>query len=68
MKKLLPSIVILSFVLAGSFRASENSWIRINLLGYKPGNPKVAIWCSKEDKAIAGFELVDKSSGKTVFK
>lgn len=71
MKKLISVIVILFFVLTGSFRnhdADEQTWIRINLLGYKPGSPKVAIWCSKEDKLIANFEIVEVSSGSSVFK
>jgi endoglucanase len=45
----------------------EQSWIRINLLGYKPSNSKVAIWCSKEDKAIKTFQLVDAGTKKFVF-
>src|SRR6478735_9061041 len=45
----------------------EPSWIRINLLGYKPSNTKVAIWCSKENAEIKSFQLVDSSSGKVVF-
>jgi endoglucanase len=45
----------------------ENSWIRINLLGYKPGGVKVAIWCSKENKALKTFQLVEAASGRIVF-
>ncbi len=48
-------------------KVDEQSWIRINLLGYKPGNSKVAIWCSKVDKAIKTFQLIDANSKKIVF-
>ena len=34
-------------------------WIRINQLGYLPGSVKTAVWCSKDNKSIGYFELVD---------
>ncbi|SEN24443.1 glycoside hydrolase family 9 protein [Niastella yeongjuensis] len=46
---------------------TQSSWVRINLLGYKPGSPKVAVWCSKENITITGFSIIDAASGKTVF-
>src|SRR5258706_8042499 len=48
-------------------QADEESWIRINLLGYKPANSKVAIWCSKVDRTIKTFQLIDANSRKIVF-
>lgn len=48
-------------------KEAEQSWIRINLLGYKPEAVKVAIWCSKQQQTIANFEVVDAVSKKTVF-
>jgi hypothetical protein len=47
---------------------TSKEWIRTNLLGYKPGGPKVAIWCSKEQKTIPGFQIVEASTGKKVFE
>src|SRR5688572_26706043 len=44
-----------------------NSWIRINQLGYQPGGVKVAVWCSKAEKVISNWELVDASSKKIVY-
>jgi endoglucanase len=71
MKKLLPVILLFVFVFAGSFHVykttEDQSWIRINLLGYKPAGTKVAIWCSKEQKTIPGFEIIEVSGGKKVF-
>jgi endoglucanase len=72
MKKLLPAILLLVLVFAGSFHVDktteDQAWIRINLLGYKPAGTKVAIWCSKEQKTISVFELIDVSNGKKVYE
>src|SRR5687768_1295387 len=43
------------------------SWIRINLLGYKPTNVKVAVWCSKEKKPIKTFQIIDAVTKKIAF-
>ena len=51
-----------------SFHVEPESWIRINLAGYKPQGIKVAVWGCKELTTIRDFELVDKSSGKVVYK
>jgi endoglucanase len=45
----------------------DKAWIRINLLGYKPGASKVAIWCSKEQQNISAFQIIDVASGKVVY-
>src|SRR5437764_1214753 len=46
----------------------QNSWIRINLLGYKPNGVKVAVWCSKENKEIRTFQLIDSFTNKVVYQ
>jgi endoglucanase len=43
------------------------SWIRINLLGYRPGSVKTAVWCSVKDQQVKDFTLVDIATGKVVF-
>ena len=54
-------VVFLPFILLSSSKQVDyESWIRINLLGYRPSNSKVAIWCSKEDQPIKTFQLVDE--------
>ena len=60
-------LVLVSVLLLASLRQDEQSWIRINLLGYKPGNSKVAIWCSKENKEIKTFQLIDAKTKKFAF-
>src|SRR5688500_13613571 len=66
------SLIFLPFlsILITSFLKNEesNSWIRINLLGYKPASVKVAIWCSKEKKTIKTFQLIDAATKKIAFR
>jgi len=48
-------------------KLEQQSWIRINLLGYSPSGIKVAIWASKSDKVPVLFELVDEQTNKVVY-
>lgn len=65
-KKIL-CIFSLLLLVASTALAQENQWIRVNQLGYQTKAIKVAVWCSNETTSITNFELVEKSSGKTVF-
>ncbi len=58
-------LVILLFPVA-SFAQNDStkSWIRINQLGYTPGGVKVAVWCSKDQLAIANWQLIDAQTKK----
>ncbi len=47
---------------------AENSWIRINQLGYRPGGVKVAVWCSMGPAYTGDFSLVDVLTGQAVFR
>lgn len=58
----------LSVVLSSSKPFKEDTWIRINLLGYKPTSIKVAVWVSKTTNKLAGFQLVDAETNKVVFE
>ncbi|WP_046577521.1 glycoside hydrolase family 9 protein [Spirosoma radiotolerans] len=40
--------------------------IRINLLGYRPGSPKVAIWGSLTGQTVATFDLVDEQTNQVI--
>ncbi|MEZ0486388.1 glycoside hydrolase family 9 protein [Fibrella aquatica] len=40
--------------------------IRVNLLGYRPASPKVAVWASFTDIALADCQLVDELTGESV--
>jgi len=62
---------LFSLIIAATFHSSaqnKTDFIRINLLGYLPGNTKTAVWCSKEDNTIKEFYLVDATSKKRVYK
>lgn len=63
------TVLLISGVTIFSFRERpvQSSWIRINQLGYLPDGSKVAVWCSKEDKTISNWKLVDAVSGKVVY-
>ena len=48
---------------------AQNTWIRINQLGYQPNSSKVAVWCSKgEPLKEKKWQLVDEGSGRIVFR
>jgi endoglucanase len=47
---------------------ADSSWIRINQLGYTPNKPKVAIWCSKTNRTINHFSIINVKSGKEIWK
>ena len=68
-KKWLPFVIILFFnIPVFSIQKDEpNTWIRINWLGYKPKNVKVAVWCSKQDRTIKTFQVIDAATQKIFF-
>ena len=45
----------------------QQSWIRINQLGYTPDGVKVAVWCSKVQSGISSWQLVDVAAKKVMF-
>lgn len=47
--------------------AKEESWIRINNLGYLPQSIKVAVLGSKVEVKVKSFSLVDAVTGKKVY-
>lgn len=54
------------FILGYSCRNVKEEWIRINQLGYRTHDIKVAVYISKNNLTIKSFELIDVNSGKTV--
>ena len=47
---------------------SQQSWIRINQLGYTPQSIKVAVVGCQEDREVTSFEVVDLLTEATVFR
>lgn len=62
------AFIILAFIALQNKPETETAWIRINQLGYLPGGTKVAVWCSKAEKGISNWELVDADNNKVVYK
>src|SRR5690554_5394630 len=44
----------------------QQSWIRVNQIGYLKEDVKVAVWISKEKQTPDQFELIDAVTGKVV--
>lgn len=49
-------------------KGETNSWIRINQLGYKNDDIKVAVFISRKPENFKSFQIVDVKTGKTVLK
>ncbi|WP_257213738.1 glycoside hydrolase family 9 protein [Sphingobacterium sp. 1.A.4] len=47
--------------------APEQSWIRVNQLGYLPQQKKVAVWVSKANSEVKRFQLINSDSQKVVY-
>lgn len=45
---------------------SEPAVIRINLLGYRPNSPKIAIWGSLPGSTLTRFQLIDEQTNQPV--
>lgn len=58
--------ILLLFGFTGK-KENVSAWVRINQLGYQPGNVKVAVWCSKDSVQVKTFQLVDAKTKKFVF-
>jgi endoglucanase len=64
-------LIILCFPFLAFFtikKDDQQSWVRVNLLGYKPTGIKVAVWCSKADEKLVDFQLIDILSGRKVYE
>ena len=59
--------IVFAIGLSAFYKPVNQSWIRINQLGYLPAGKKVAVWCSKNDETIQQFQLVDSATGKVVY-
>ena len=49
-----------------SCNSEKNEWIRINQLGYRTNDIKVAVFISKKNVSLSSFSLIDAGSGKTI--
>ncbi len=61
-------IISLLLISSAALKSQPQSWARINLAGYKPDGIKVAVWGAKEKASLSTFQVIDKATGKAVFK
>lgn len=55
-------------ILFCAFSRAQQSWIRINQLGYLENDVKVGVFVTKENINVTEFELVDAANNKSVLK
>lgn len=60
--------ITLFFSIITTVLFSQNSWIRVNQIGYLENDIKVAVFISKSDVTRKSFELVDYSTNEIVYK
>ncbi|MFZ0283198.1 MAG: glycoside hydrolase family 9 protein [Bacteroidales bacterium] len=67
MKKFLVIFLILT-LLTLSCRKENNCWVRINQLGYRSDDIKVAVFISAKSVNLKSFRLVDATTGKCILE
>ena len=66
MKYVCISLVLCALFNTQSYGSDQDEWIRINQLGYRNNDLKVAVLLSKKSLNLNSFKVVDAISGKTV--
>ncbi len=66
MKQVTIFLVIISLIIPTSCNREKNAWIRINQLGYRPDNIKVAVFLCNKTRNLRSFKIVEVSSGKVI--
>lgn len=59
--------LVVSFLMVFGSARAQNSWVRINQLGYLPQDVKVAVWVGKENLPVTSFSLYEAQTGKQVY-
>lgn len=60
--------ILFLFISSTILWAQQQSWIRINQLGYLPEGKKVMVWVSKGNQSIKSFEVYDADNNKVAYK
>ncbi len=68
MKKRILLICFFIFGCISIMHAQDNSWIRVNQLGYLPQSIKVAVFLSKQETANPGFVVKNAKTEQIVFE
>jgi endoglucanase len=64
MKQRVILLIIIVLINSASCSNERNAWIRINQLGYRPDDIKVAVFLSKKALNLKSFKLIDAGSGR----
>lgn len=64
MKNLFIIFTVCTFILTTSCGSERNAWIRINQLGYRNDDIKVAVFLSKQALNLKSFKVIEVSSGE----
>jgi peptidoglycan/xylan/chitin deacetylase (PgdA/CDA1 family) len=66
MKRIYVHLVFTGLLILISCKSETNEWIRINQLGYRNGDIKVAVMLCRDKSDIKSFRIVDAETGKVV--
>ena len=66
MKNRLLLLVVMIIVIASGCNKEQNSWVRINQLGYRSNDIKVAVFISNKPIDLESFKVIDVNTGKVV--
>jgi hypothetical protein len=66
MKKRLLLLLATILVIAPGCNKEQNAWVRINQLGYRTNDIKVAVFISNKPVDLESFKIIDVNTGKTV--
>ena len=66
MKTTCISLIIWSFIAIVSYSGEPDEWIRINQLGYRNTDVKVAVFLSTKALDLKSFKVIDAGTGKVV--
>lgn len=56
------------FLAAGLLFSGTNTFVRVNIAGYLPDDPKTAVYLSREQNPPASFAIHDALTGKAVYE
>ena len=66
MKNVLITLILMVYISIISCIRETDSWIRINQLGYKPDDIKVAVFISTREQNLKNFKVINVNSGEVV--
>ncbi len=68
MRKAIQPVILCLIIVLTSCTNRSDEWIRINQLGYRNNDIKIAVFISKNPAVLHSYSLVDATSGAIVYK